>query len=45
MDRQNLFLIAMIYITVRLQRGGGNTSQVGVCFPLVTIQLDRCLAE
>ena len=40
-----VFLIAVIYITARSQQGGGNTSQVGVCPPLVTIQLDRCLAE
>jgi hypothetical protein len=36
-----VFFIAVVYTTVRLRRGGGNTSQVGVCPPLVTIQLGR----
>ena len=35
----------VVYTTARSRRGGRNTSQVGVCPPLVTIQLDECLTE
>jgi hypothetical protein len=40
-----IFLIAMVYTTARLQWGSENTSQMGVCPPLVTIQQDGCPTE